>query len=336
MNRVLSFVFALVVASSLASLGFASELEDAFFELLWRCDSPWLSERDYAEDELAKKFVEFEPIWKNREFLTDGEISAEARQRFELAEARWRRASAQKSFDSFRIEWNVEEPTTDEEGKGTRLCVVRVEWNATSRIVYFVPKFESLFWRDKTDGTVWRPVARFSSPELLPEFDATSLEIETTLERVEGDDAENGEITRSLTFEALVGVDARELEIDVEALQERTISAGGLTVKGALGTRTEKDETLVAFRIDYDDPFDAFDSHRVWFEKSDFALKFEDEKRTPKRMKTRERSAAGTEIALYFDSSDELDAATLSGQARVAARLPRFFAFFEKTFDERD
>jgi len=338
MNCVLTFVVAFVAELGGVSPCFASELEEAFFELMWRCDSPWLSERDYAEDELAKKFVEFEPVWKNREFLTDGEISAEARQRFELAESRWRQASAQKAFDSFRVVWNVEEPKTDEEGATSRRCLIRVEWNDITRIVYFVPKLESLFWRDKPGGSVWRPVARFSSPELQPEFGATSMEFETTLERVEGDEAENGEFTRSLTFETLVGVDARELEIDVDSLQEGKIRSGALSVKDALGTRTERGDALVSFRIDYDAALDAFDSHRVWFEKNDFALKLEgtEEALRPKRMKTRERNAVGVGIELYFESNDELEVASLSGQARVIARLPRFFAYFEKTLDERD
>ena len=330
------WVFIFVFVDALWCVG--SELEDAFFEILWRCDSPWLTERDYAEDELTKKFVDFEPIWKNREFLTDGQISAEARQRFELAEASWRQNAAQKTYDSFKTEWNVGAPKSDDEGGLTRRLVLRVEWDATSRIVYFVPKFDALFWRDETDGSVWRPVARFSSPELLPERDVASLEIETTLERVEGDEAENSRVSRSLSFETLVGIDARTLEIEVGSTTTGKIRSGALTIKGATGTRTERGDLLVSFRIDYDAALDAFDSHRAWFEKNDFTLNLEGAENglVPKRMKTRGRANAGVDIELYFDSNDELDAAFFSKQARVAARLPRFFAYFEKTLEERD
>lgn len=101
----------------------AAALEEAFFETLGRCESPLLVERNEAEDALFGRFAEFEPIWQDRRFLTNGEVGAEARQRFELAEARYREkafeecvGAFQTAFETFASE-NEEERARGEERK---------------------------------------------------------------------------------------------------------------------------------------------------------------------------------------------------------------------------
>ena len=82
-------------------------LEEEFFDLLWRCDSPSLARRDAATLELTRRFWEFEPIWSDRAFLTDGEIGFDARLRFERAEEETRFASLNTAKNAFaaRVEF---------------------------------------------------------------------------------------------------------------------------------------------------------------------------------------------------------------------------------------
>ena len=37
-------------------------LEEEFFDVLWRCDSPLATERERANGELLRRFAEFEPV----------------------------------------------------------------------------------------------------------------------------------------------------------------------------------------------------------------------------------------------------------------------------------
>ncbi len=89
-------------------------LEEAFFETLGRCESPLLVERNEAEDALFGCFAEFEPIWQDRRFLTNGEIGAEARQRFELAEARYREKAFEECVDAFQTAFETFAPGSEE------------------------------------------------------------------------------------------------------------------------------------------------------------------------------------------------------------------------------
>jgi hypothetical protein len=240
--------------------GDVAALEEAFFEALGRCESPLLVERDEAENALFERFAEFEPIWQDRRFLTNGEIGAEARQRFELAEARYREkasndcvAAFETTFEAVALEvaekeersggkkndepngrnagngesaQNSEEAENDESaGNGEFLRGrVRLRWGSPLRIVYLVPDW-SAFERRDAAGKRWRPSGRFSAPELAPEFDASTLTLETTWERVDagektalngekeenGENAANGEGKTTVVgaFEGLIGGDFR-------------------------------------------------------------------------------------------------------------------------------
>ena len=96
-------------------------LEEAFFETLGRCESPILVERDAAEDALFARFAEFEPIWQDRRFLTNGEVSPEARLRFELAEARYREETFEKCVAAFETTFE----TVASENEGARQGEIR-------------------------------------------------------------------------------------------------------------------------------------------------------------------------------------------------------------------
>ncbi len=92
----------------------SAALEEAFFETLGRCESPLLVERNEAEDALFERFAEFEPIWQDRRFLTNGEIGAEARQRFELAEARYREKASNDCVAAFETTFETVAPELEE------------------------------------------------------------------------------------------------------------------------------------------------------------------------------------------------------------------------------
>lgn len=92
----------------------SAALEEAFFETLGRCESPLLVERNEAEDALFERFAEFELIWQDRRFLTNGEIGAEARQRFELAEARYREKASNDCVAAFETTFETVAPELEE------------------------------------------------------------------------------------------------------------------------------------------------------------------------------------------------------------------------------
>ena len=322
MNRIATLFAALIsCAATLCVYAQTSELEDSFFALMAEFDSPLIKDRDAAEEELSRRFVEFEPIWKDRRFLTNGEVSFEARHRFELVEARRRMDVATLARRAFGARWSVERGETTY-GK------VDVSRSEPTRIVYLTPEFDSFFWKD-ADGSVWRPVARRSTPEISPDFGDETIEIETSLERVDSEIADAPEKSRG-SFTTLVGLDLREISIRVFADdREETLKSGELTLQGATARRLEKGGWSVSFRLKYDFPFDAFDSHRVWFDKDDFALVCENrtERIVPTRLRLRNRSANGVDVDLEFDDDVELDVALIAAQARLECRLPRYFAF---------
>ncbi len=202
-------------------------LEEAFFETLGRCESPLLVERNEAEDALFERFAEFELIWQDRRFLTNGEVGAEARQRFELAEARYREKAFEECVAAFKTTFEAFAPEseegrardekgkndeqnrrkrekggnneiggdgkdggTGEDGESGKSLRGRVflRWEKPLRIVYLSPDW-SAFERRDAAGNRWRPSGRFSAPELAPEFDASELTLETIWERVDGEGA---------------------------------------------------------------------------------------------------------------------------------------------------
>ena len=407
-------------------------LEEAFFETLGRCESPLLVERNEAEDALFERFAEFEAIWQDRRFLTNGEIAPEARQRFELAEARYREKTREDCVAAFETTFETGAPEiaeggtpTDEEKKGEkkengengenagnseeardggvlrgRVCL---RWERPLRIVYLSPDWNAFERRD-ADGKRWRPSGRFSAPELAPEFDATELTLETVWERVDDGEettandengeswknAENGggETTVVGVFEGLIGGDFRvwllplgrvavkNAEIGEDKRNERketgretaadrgdcpsVFQSGDAVATVGETTINKNGETTVRVRFDFAEAFDAFDSHRVWFDKEDFALIIDDgdgktnivadrgvleagneprtatkagkeaktgaegRRRAPVRLRVRERSATGALFELDFPNDAALREAVAAGRARLAGRIPRF------------
>lgn len=200
-----------------------AEFEEAFFELLGRCDSPILSERDAAEDALFERLAEFEPIWQDRWFLTNGEVSPEARLRFELAEARFRQKTFEDCVAAFAgafergggtadvgenggngensenasdgwLSGNEKNGTDNRNGEddGETRGVVRLRWGEGTRIVYLIPDWGAFERRDDA-GRLWRPSDRFSAPEIAPEFGATETALETRWELDDWEDGTAGE-----------------------------------------------------------------------------------------------------------------------------------------------
>lgn len=199
-------------------------LERAFWETLERCDSPILSERDAAEDALAEHFSEYESIWQDRRFLTNGEITPEARARFELAEARYREKVFEECVDAFEAAFEIVAPIDLKEGRDGREPSgaeekgedgenserkdadvverndeapllrgrVRLRWKPTLRVLYLAPDWSAFERRDAV-GRRWRPAGRFSTPEIAPEFDASELTLETAWESWNAKNRENSE-----------------------------------------------------------------------------------------------------------------------------------------------
>lgn len=408
-------------------------LERAFWETLARCESPILLERDGAEDALVERFAEFEPIWQDRRFLTNGEIGAEARARFELAEARRREQVVEECVAAFEAAFEIDAPAipetrngevdgvgeTGEDDKANKAGEVdeigedgeeggtrgriRLRWEAPLRIVYLTPDWNAFERRDGA-GRRWRPSGRFSTPELAPEFDATELTVETVWERVEtqnkenegnegnGEDGENEASGKNATtvaglFEGLVGGDFRVWRLPLtaprtengedgengEAFDDypRVFQSGDATATVGETVLKENGETTARVRLEFAETFDAFDSHRVWFDKSDFALFVEqndkkdnngqneeaewedvlkeaETERTvgrrwePIRLRARERSARGVLLEFDFPNEPTIRAAVEQGRARLECRVPRFFFWIkipvageEKTAEER-
>ncbi len=396
-------------------------LERTFWETLARCESPILTERDAAEDALVERFAEFEPIWQDRRFLTNGEIGAEARTRFELAEARRREQVFEECVAAFEAAFEIDAPSVPETrsrkvgevgeiGENSEIGEVgeargriRLRWKGPLRIVYLTPDWNAFERRDVA-GRRWRPSGRFSTPELAPEFDATELTVETVWERVETQNKENkgneensedggNEASRKNAatvaglFEGLVGGDFRVWRLPLTAPRTengedgenggafddypRVFQSGDATATVGETVLKENGETTARVRLEFAETFDAFDSHRVWFDKSDFALsieqndkedndgqneeaEWEDElkeaeaERTtgwrwePIRLRARERSPRGVLLEFDFPNEPTIRAAVEEGRARLECRVPRFFfwtkipvAGEEKSADER-
>lgn len=298
------------------TVSFVEELEEKFFDILFEFNSPSLEERDAAEETLRLRFTEFEPVWKRREFLTNGEISVEARRRFERCETLWTRDSLERARHAFSGIWTFDEQ--DLRGH------IRIAWNEPLRIVYLAPMLRTFSWSDSKGKFFWG--ASGAVPEIAPDFKETFIELETYTTPIEGDYAEYS--GNSGRFDALVGVDLRELELCLHTDEDdvETFRTGALTLTGALAKRREQGGWTIALRLDYDEAYDAFDSHRVWFDRHDFRLIVDDDSIAPARLRERKRSRTGVDIELEYLEDVELDMAIVSEQARLACRLPRLFA----------
>lgn len=318
-------------------------LEDAFFDLLWRCDSPVPADRDAAAEELTRRFREFETIWMDRAFLTDGEISAVAAARFldaEDASRADRVAAALRSLDAL---WNVEPPRPDGDGVSTRRAALRLSWGEQTRFIWLAPVFRSCRWLDPADRGMWRPRARYSAPELQPDPDARFLDVETVLERADAgadDDVPetDDDDASAAAFDALIGVDCRPIAIPVRVGvgEEREFRSGDLTLRGASARRgDDSGRWRVAVRLQYDAAFDAFDSHRVWYDKGDFRLRTsasETPGAAPTRLRAMDRAPGGERVELEFDVDSAIDEAIASGAALLECRLPRFLVQERRAF----
>lgn len=300
-------------------------LEDEFFELMWLCDSPLEEERDAAQEELTRRFDEFEPVWQDRTFLADGEIGDESRRRFELAESGYREACVARALECFSVRWFVD-AATDDEGTPTRNATARISWSEPLRFVWMTPDFSAFVWRDPETGQTWRPRGRFASPEILPEYDATQVDLDFALEP--GETTEDASES-TVVFEALMGVDLRPFAAPVVANAEdaKILRSGELTLNEPTAAREPDGSPTTTFRVEYDDAGDAFNSFRTWYDARDFLLVCPDivDPIAPTRLRPRDRNPKGERVELRFDADPKLDAATRDGAAVLYCRLPRFF-----------
>ena len=148
-------------------------IEEEFFDILWRCDSPSLARRDAATLELTRRFWEFEPIWSDRAFLTDGEIGIDARLRFERAEEETRFASLNAAKNAFaaRVEFaetketreSFEAPAgeNDEVVPERRLGTLAFSWDVPLRVVWLAPVLSECATRESGTNALWIPSSRF-------------------------------------------------------------------------------------------------------------------------------------------------------------------------------
>lgn len=289
-------------------------LAEEFFELMADFNSLELAERDAAEERLLRRFAEFEPVWMCRRFLTSGEISAEACERFQIVEARWRRQTFEKVKSAFSMEWSLDREAM--RGKTS------IRWREPCRVVYLVPALDAFQWG--SEPVALRSVTAYSSPEIAPRYDESCVDIETTLEETEIVSNDNRG-----KFDALVGLDPREIELPVQVEEgvTETLRVGELTLSGAAALQLEKGGWRISLRLRYDQAFDAFDSHRVWLDKNDFNLKMlNGELIAPVKMRLQARNPHGADVVLEFADDVELDVAIVAGGARLSCRLPRFFA----------
>lgn len=320
-------------------------LEDDFFDLLWRCDAPDSAVRDSAAKELTRRFGEFELVWMNRAFLTDGEISETAAAQFLSAEAAAYERDAEESRRAARVEWNVGAPEIADDGVETRHAVLRFSWNRQTRFVWAAPDLRNCRWREPGTGRLWRPRARFSQPELIPGFDDDFLDVEIVLEPDPEFDADGfsasddsgGEAAGAVAaFDALAGIGTRVIRIPVgwEDAGEREYRIGGLTLRGAPARYDSRSgEWTIALRLQYAEPFDAFDSHRAWYDANDFKLTIPSAEKTlsPVKFRAAERDAYGERIELTF-RAPEIDDAAKNGEAWIQCRLPRYFVRERRIF----
>lgn len=311
-------------------------LEEEFFDLLWRCDSPSLSRRDAATRELTRRFWEFEPIWSDRAFLTDGEIGVDARLRFERAEEETRFASLNAAKNSFvahvffsetketREELDALADGTDDAAAERRFGTLTFSWNLPLRVVWLAPVLSDCAARDEETNALWIPSSRFSSPELQPDFDAQSVEYAAFFVRSE--ESASGALEEGILFDVVAGIEPRPWTLAFPAEsegKERVYRSLGLTV--ALSPlKIEGTQCVARFSLDYDAAFDAFDSHRVWYDRCDFALAPDCEEPrllVPDAATRSGRTATGERVELRFTFEEDVDAS----RARLICALPRFF-----------
>ena len=314
-------------ASTLATL------EEEFFDLLWRCDSTSLTRRDAATRELTRRFWEFEPIWSDRAFLTDGEIGCDARLRFERAEEETRLASLDAAKNAFaaRIDFAETKETresldapadgTNDAASERRLGTLNFSWDVPLRLVWLAPILSDCATRDAGTNALWIPSSRFSTPELQPDFDAQGVGYEAYF--VRGEEPTPGEFDEGILFDVVAGAEPRPLALAFPASEERVYRSLGLTV-AVSPLKIEGAQCVATIALNYDGAFDAFDSHRVWYDRLDFALAPDAEESrllVPDAATRSGRTATGERVELRFTLEEEVDAS----RARLICALPRFF-----------
>ena len=95
-----------------------------------------------------------------------------------------------------------------------------------------------------------------------------------------------------------------------------TVAVSPLKIEGA--------QCVATIALNYDGAFDAFDSHRVWYDRLDFALAPDAEESrllVPDAATRSGRTATGERVELRFTLEEEVDAS----RARLICALPRFF-----------
>lgn len=311
-------------------------LEEEFFDLLWRCDSTSLTRRDAATRELTRRFWEFEPIWSDRAFLTDGEIGCDARLRFERAEEETRLASLDAAKNAFaaRIDFAETKETresldapadgTNDAASERRLGTLNFSWDVPLRLVWLAPILSDCATRDEGTNALWIPSSRFSTPELQPEFDGQLVGYDAYFVRSE--ESASGALEEGILFDVVAGVEPRAWTLAFPAESEgkdRVYRSLGLTV--ALSPlKIDGTQCVATFSLDYDAAFDAFDSHRVWYDRCDFALAPDCEEPrllVPDAATRSGRTATGERVELRFTLEEDVDAS----RARLICALPRFF-----------
>ena len=310
-------------------------LEDEFFDLLWRCDSPVAEERARACAELARRVLDFEPISCARAFLTNGEISPVARDAFLQAEKECYSAAVEREIlELDYTELTVAPPTAD----ARRRCVAKLKIPARVRVIYFAPDFSRYAFHDPDASSLWTPCSPFASQEIQPEYDADVAEVETILEEQATADGES--YASAPGFEALLGCELRTIAIPVVDATSRPkvkeYRLDELTYSVARVTAQDDERVTVELSFRYDTAYDAFDSHRVWLAPDDFALAYDravDEPAiiTPRSLRELARNASGARIRLTFDvdSSFRADLEAVS-DLTLLWRAPRRLVYLRR------
>ncbi|MDO5309826.1 MAG: hypothetical protein Q4G03_10120 [Planctomycetia bacterium] len=314
--------------------------EEEFFELLWRCDAPTLVQREEAETELNQRLIEFERFWMCAD-LTDGQVGAEARLRFQRACERRRARLCREAFATLAPSWSFQPPEADDASQRQRARACgRVTLPKDARVIYYIPELTRLFWQgDDQAENVWRPRFRNSAAEIAPQPDDVELTFETPLveegvwelplDAVEPNDANR----EQLGFCALAGLDDREMLLPVRIKSQDALigkfQSFDLTLTEPVA-QINDDVIAITLQLQYADAYDAFDSHRVPIRNEDFALLYYDQvgelqRVTVESSQQTQRDAHGVALCLRFAAPPNHG----EGALTLECHVPRFWAILQ-------
>lgn len=322
--------------AALAAWSRRDALEEDFFDVLWRCDSPLSEKRERAKDELTRRSAEFEPVSCERAFLTNGEISTTARDAFLDAEERYYERVVEEQTSGFVFSSvDVSGPGAD----GRRRVVAKVTIPERVRVIYLVPDFSRYALALPETSTRWIPTSPYAAPEIQPGIAERTIEIEATLHEARGDD-QRQETSEEVGIEALVGCDLRPIAIPIENgdLEPKTKSyrVGELSYSGAKLTAQDERRVSLDFSFTYAEPYDAFDSHRAWLDRADFALALQRDDGAPAcifpvKLQETSRNASGARVRLTFEISDiPAENEPVSNKWTLLWRAPRRLVSFRR------